>query len=98
MLHHAPDVIILFLAVNEDFVPPQTSELTLNGSRNNINISIAITNDDVFELSESFIVELTYSGLTQSSAHGTFSKYSNDVIIIYIIIIVVLCNSSMHGQ
>ena len=61
-------------AVGEDYHLPQMPKLALNFSTD-IQISIPIINDEVFELTESFLVNLTLAG-------GTTSHNSTKVIIL----------------
>ena len=61
-------------AVGEDYHIPQIPKLTLNFSTDTQFI-ILIINDDVFELTESFLVNLTLVG-------GTTSHTSTKVIIL----------------
>ena len=63
-----------FYAVGEDYHKPQTLERTLNFTTST-QISIPIINDKVFELTESFLVNLSLVG-------GSISQNSTRVIIL----------------
>ena len=63
-----------FFAVEEDYHNPQMLQLTLNFTTN-VQINIPIINDEVFELTESFFVNLSLVG-------GSTSQNSTKVIIL----------------
>ena len=65
---------MLFYAVGVDYHQPQVIELTLNFTTNAL-INISIVNDEVFELTESFFVNLSLVG-------GSASQNSTEVIIL----------------
>ena len=76
-------VIIFINFINpdgEDFITPETHQFTLNSSQS-IWISVPLINDNIFELSESFIVHLTSnvsSGVSLNQSSATVTVLDDD--------------------
>ena len=65
---------MFFFTVGVDYHQPQVLKLTLNFTTN-VQINIPVVNDEVFELTESFLVNLSLVG-------GAISQNSTEVIIL----------------